>query len=798
MMHKLYQTQPTDPHTMRHSPITSFLGCFCLLLLLCLLVFPGMAEEQGLSGPGEKKLQISLFVPELAIPSIYHVPMAATWLNDSYLTYTIATPDGFERLGVDPGQKKQEVLCNESGLAAIISPVHGSPLNRSDIMFSTLQQKDDMTLEVRAADALWLVDILHKTAVRVDRETQTDVISSPDEQYQVGNKDDNLWLFEKGRPRKVQLTRDGSPNRTYSSAYVRWSPDSLRFTAVGIDSENLTTLPLLEWSPGESILPRIKNVPTGLPGDQSIMYERPYIFEAKSGKRIAFGVPPQPVTRSDHPAFWGGEAGNKLFYITTTRGDKNVSLYSIDTLNGNARLLIEEDSPTYYEPNLDNNQPPNIRVLSDGRIIWFSERDGNARLYLYTSQGKLIRPLTDGTLIVRDILAVDEKDGSMFVTAGGRENGRDPYYRHLYRIGLLNRTTTLLTPEDADHDITLSPDRQYFMDTHSRTDLPPVSVIRRADGSLVMTLENADITGITRNGWRTPETFTAVAADNTTVLYGLIVKPTRFDQNSTYPVIEYVYPGPFCIVTPKAFPSSHDGEAGSFWLAQALADQGFIVVFLDARGTAFRDKRFHDASYGRMGDSGLPDHVAALRQIALNRTWMDLSRVGIYGHSGGGFMTAQAMLTYPDFYDVGVASAGNYDNRLYNYMFVERFLGYPVNKTTYEAQVTGLKAKNLAGHLLLTTGDVDDNVNPTMTMQFAKALVEERKMFDMLILPGKDHQFLYDQYYMGRLIGYFIQHLQGKDPVMVIIPAQDPTLLAEYGGSFNNHTFESGAPSYRE
>jgi len=760
------------------------------ILIFALIVSQCVAVDVVKPVDNEKKLVINIYVPEYAIPSIYNIPNSTIWLNDTFLSYKKETPEGFELIAVEPDKKQKTVLCTESSLAEILAGFTGKKVNNSDILFSSLVLNNDMTIEVQGLNKTWNIDLKTKVAKEIDNEeTDDDGSISPGCNYTVFEKDKNLWLKEKGKQGESQLTYDGSSNLSYYPSYIHWSPDSSRFVAMRIDSRNITTLPLLDSSPADNLLPEVRTVKIALPGDTNVLMEKPIIFDVKTGGRVPFRLPQVNLTMIGNPIMWSEGPRQNLYYLTLNRGEKNATFFSINPDTGEPHVLIQENSSSYYEPNLELGEKPNIRILKDGKIIWFSERSGWAQLYLYDNKGTLIRPITNGTFVVREIKGVDEENKYIYFTAGGKEPGRDPYYQHLYRVHIDGSNLTLLTPEDADHYVTFSPNLSYFIDTYSRVDLPPETVLRSSDGSLIMDLEKADISEIQKKGWTNPEMVKTVAGDGKTGLYGLIIKPVGFNKNERYPVIEAVYPGPFNIITPKTFPAYHDLPSGEFWIAQTLANLGFIVVFLDGRGTAYRDKNFHDVSYGHMGDvGGISDHVTGLQQLALNRSWMDLSRVGIYGHSGGGFMTAQALLTYPDFYDVGVASAGNYDNRLYNSLFVEKYQGYPVNTTSYYEQVTGIKAKNLKGHLLLITGDVDDNVNPSMTMQFAASLIKEKKMFDMLVLPGKDHRFFFDSYYLSRMYSYFVEHLLNKDPVMYVIPTQDPSLLAEYGGSFNNLT----------
>ena len=362
--------------------------------------------------------------------------------------------------------------------------------------------------------------------------------------------------------------------------------------------------------------------------------------------------------------------------------------------------------------------------------------------------------------MVRELVHVDENNSTVYFTAGGREAGRDPYYRHLYRVSLNGSGLRLLTPEDADHVIQAAPDGTAFIDTYSRVDLPPVTVLRDQNGNITLTLETGDIANLTDKGWKPPEIFSVKALDGQIDLYGLIIKPTDFNASKRYPVVETVYPGPWIIVTAKSFPGVENWVNKIFWRGQALAEQGFIVVTFDGPGTPYRSKEFHDVSFGHLGDAGgLADHINALKELAKDRPYMDLGRVGMFGHSAGGFMTAQALLTYPDFYKVGVASSEDYDSRFYGAFWGEKYEGL---ESDYKEQITSLKAGNLTGKLFLITGDVDDNVNPCMTMQLADSLINANEAFDLLVMTNRNHDLSYDPYYLHRLFGYFMEHLQNN------------------------------------
>jgi dipeptidyl aminopeptidase/acylaminoacyl peptidase len=344
----------------------------------------------------------------------------------------------------------------------------------------------------------------------------------------------------------------------------------------------------------------------------------------------------------------------------------------------------------------------------------------------------------------------------------GFETGRDPYFEHLYRVGLDGRGWTLLTPENANHSVTLAPDGAAFIDTYSTPDTPPVTVLRDRDGRELVVLERADVSRLLETGWRPPTPVTMKGRDGTTDIYGLMFTPTDLDSTASYPIIDYIYPGP------------QSGSVGSRSFSpargdhQALAELGFVVVAIDGMGTPGRSKAFHDTYYGDMGDNTLPDQVTGIQQLARRYPWIDVERVGIWGHSGGGFATAAAMFRYPDFFTVGIAESGNHDNRNYEDDWGERYQGLLVEQNgsdNYAEEANQTHAANLKGHLLLAHGGMDSNVPPYNTYLVVDALIKANKDFDLLIFPNAGHGYGRDSMYMmRRRWDYFVRHLLGAEP----------------------------------
>jgi dipeptidyl aminopeptidase/acylaminoacyl peptidase len=486
---------------------------------------------------------------------------------------------------------------------------------------------------------------------------------------------------------------------------------------------------------------------------------------------VRLNLPPDQhrSTLCDNIACRGGEwadvqwdkDGAKLAFVSTSRDHKQETLRIADATTGVVRDVLEEKVSTFFE---SGNGRVNWRYLPDTKeFLWFSERDNWGHLYLYDAEtGKLKNQITKGDWNVTQLLRVDEKNRQLYFLGVGREKGRDPYFIHFYRIGFDGGNLTLLTPEDANHEVTLSASGKYFVDSFSTPGVPAVAMLRDENGKLLAPLERADIAKLTVTGWKPPATFTVKARDGVTDLYGLMFKPTNFDPTKKYPIVNHIYPGP------------QTGSVGSrsFSAAradcQALAELGFIVVEIDGMGTPWRSKKFHEAYYGNLGDNTLPDQVTGMNQLADRYPWIDLNRAGIYGHSGGGYAAAGAMFHYPDFFKVGISEAGNHDNREYEDDWAEKWQGLlvvnPDGTTNYDNQANQLFAKNLKGHLLLAHGTMDNNVPPYNTLLVVNELIKANKDFDLLLLPNRNHGFGNEAYMVRRRWDYFVRYLLGAEP----------------------------------
>nr|MBC8305964.1 prolyl oligopeptidase family serine peptidase [Pelagibacterales bacterium] len=462
----------------------------------------------------------------------------------------------------------------------------------------------------------------------------------------------------------------------------------------------------------------------------------------------------------------------KLAFISSSRDHKEAHLQIADSKTGNVSSIFKENVETYYESGVRGE---NWEVLFDSdEYIWYSEKDNWGHLYLYNLKTKKLKNrITEGEWLVRELMHIDTEKRELIFTAGGKENG-NPYHVYLYKVNFDGTGLQCLTPEKGTHKINPSPDWNYFVTTYSTTSNPPVSILKNRNGEKITELSSSNSSELERNGWQKPIEFSVKARDNKTDLFGIMYVPSFYNENDKYPVLNYIYPGP------------QSGSVGnySFVVArrdfQALSELGFVIVSVDAMGTPGRSKSFHDAYYGNMGDNGLPDNITTIEQLSKKYKAMDLSRVGIWGHSGGGFASTAALLRYPDFYDVAVSSSGNHDNRNYEADWGEKWHGLltPLNlnssdgktdfdstKTNYDIQANQLLVENLKGKLLIAHGMLDDNVPPSNTMVVVDALIKANKDFDLLLFPNKRHGYGdLSNYMMRRKWDFFVKHLKGLDP----------------------------------
>lgn len=727
--------------------------------------------------------------------------LTPTWIGGSdRFWYRVRTERGSEFVYVDLTRKVRRPAFDHARLAASLARAADTTVVGDSLPFASLDWLEEgkaVRVRVMLRGTAWRCDLASYACDSTTAPTppKPGELLSPDGRWALFTREHNLWVREVATGERRQLTRDGTARNAYAghpeqstnhvsmqrlgmpiAPVAAWSPDSRKVLVHRIDERRVPESFLVQSVPDSTLRPRLWRFAFPFPGDSSAT-ARTYVIDVASGGAVQVQGEDALVMLESPLAlqlvWWGDSSGSVAYQLLRERAMKSFTLVAIDASAGTVRPVATERGPTLVEPTPTLGMQPNIRVTSDGReVIWYSERDGWGQLYLLdAATGAVKHRITTGEGIVRSIVKVDERARRIWFLASGREPGRDPYLRHLYAVGFDGSGLALLSPEDADHDVTLSPDGRWCIDRYSRVDLAPVTVARRLDGTAVLPLERADVSRLLATGWRYPERFVTKAADGATDVFGILIKPADFDSTKRYPLIEEIYPGPQAIQVPKVFTPGND--------QRALVELGMIGVAVDGRGTPLRSKAFHDYSYGRLETGGgLEDHVAAYKAVAATRPWMDLDRVGIYGHSGGGFASTRALLMYPDFYKVAVSSAGNHDQRGYLGLWGETYQGMP-SGDNYVQQANGSLASRLKGKLMLSYADMDDNVPPALTVQLIDALTRANKDYDLLVIPNGNHGYYANPYLRRRRWDYFVTHLIGATPPVdfrIVEPVASPRM----------------------
>ncbi|UKK67246.1 S9 family peptidase [Prevotella communis] len=571
---------------------------------------------------------------------------------------------------------------------------------------------------------------------------------SPDGKSQVYLKDNNLWVKLNGEERALTTNGDST---YYYSAWGSYSADGRYYATVRIKPAPKHYVYYVESSPKDRLEPVLHKQEYAKPGD-SLNYRVPVIVEMATGRVIE---PSTDLFKSQYQVTaprWDADNEHVTFEFNE-RGHKTYRVLELSAKTGLVRTLIEEKNDKY----INYNRQRRIDLQDGKRIVWTSERDGRNHIYLYDRQkGQLIRQVTKGEYYVRGIQHVDEKAGIIYFSACGMNKGEDPYLIHYYKIGLNGKGLVCLTPEEGNHSVTYTEDMVYLIDTYSTVTTPPVTVLRSGkDGKILRTLETADITALEAVGWKAPEVFVAKGRDGKTDMWGLIQRPSNFDPNKKYPIIEYIYSGPGDQYVPKTFTP---------WLyyLQNMAELGFIVVQVDAMTTSYRTREFEEVCYKNLKDGGLPDRIAWIKAAAEKYPYMDIDRVGIYGCSAGGQNALAAVLWHGDFYKAAYAACGCHDNRMDKIWWNEQWMSYPIDSSYVECSNVE-NAYRLERPLMLVVGELDDNVDPASTMQVVNALEKAGKDFELVVIPGAHHT-MGESYGDHKRYDFFVRHLLGVDP----------------------------------
>lgn len=694
----------------------------------------------------------------------------------------------------------------------------GKDVDATRLPLADFEEGTNRTIRFSAFGSQWSCGTLRAGCRKLEAPAAFDplAVPSPDGRWLAYFEGGNLWVRSRDGQERFALTTDAAPHLSYAShvqstlgviltgararalavkdgmpipgppgppaaPVVLWSPDSTHLLTHRIDERAVRDITVVQSTPLDgSVRPLTNSWRYAMPNDAAVAHVEPWIFDVSRHSGRPVDIEPLPgvfFTPIESRDTWWSKDSRSVYLIARSRYAKSMTLERIDAEDGHVQALISESGKTFVE-SASLGERPMVYLLGNGEILWFSERDGHGHLYVYDAEtGALKRALTSGDWTVRNVLRIDERSGYIYVSGNEREPGADPYFRFVYRIRLRDGEVTRLTPEDADHDVPaaqlnamvdlpvsalgFSPSGQYFLETHSRPDLPPTTVLRGADGRYIAQVEAADISRLMASGLTMPERFQTLAQDGKTKLYGVVLRPSNFDPSRSYPVIDSPYPGPQAHRVDPRFMSLVFDELG----AQAYAELGAIVVMVDGRGTHGRSKSFHDESYGGLAQAGhLDDHVAAIRDLAHRYPYIDLDRVGIFGSSGGGYATVHALATFPDFFKVGVADAGNHDQRGYIAVWGETYNG-PEQGDNYRDASNAELAKNIRGKLFLLHGDMDSNVLPSQTLQLAAALIAANRDFDLLMVPNAGHVTARGRTYaLRRAWDFMVRHLLGAEP----------------------------------
>lgn len=768
---------------------------------------------------------------------VFSLNVDAHWLKKGdRFWYEYETTEGKKWYIVDAAKGEKKLMFDNDKMAAEITKIVKDPFDAQHLAIDSLRFVGDETLiqfEVKSTEEIEKKDTTKKDAKPTKEKKTfyfeyylnsgqlTELVDfkkpkrkpfwanmSPDGNTIVFGKHFNLYYMDKANYEKAllneedstivehKLTEDGVEYFAYygggaysgngennvdkeknkdkrKPVFVLWSPDSKYFTITKTDARQVKDL----WVINSIANPRptIETYKYWMPGEKESPKDYLMLFDmtTKKGKEInvssfkdqsisTWNKPSMANARDDEfrPLIWLGN--NQQFYFSRTSRDlKRIDQCVFNIKADSVRVIIAERLNTYVEVNRPG-------LVNDGNeIIEWSERDGWAHFYLYDNNGHLKNQITSGPWHCEDIVQIDEKKRVLYFTANGREKNENPYYLHLYKVNFDGTGLKLLNDGDYHHTVSMNDNKSFFVNNYSRVNTNPKSALYNAEGKKVMDLETADLSSLFAAGYKYPEPFKVKADDGITDLYGVMYKPFDFDSTKKYPIIEYVYPGPQTEAVNTSFSKGMDR-------VDRLAQLGFIVVTVGNRGGhPSRSKWYHNYGYGNLRDYGLADKKATAEQLADRFSFIDIDKVGIHGHSGGGFMSTAAMLVYPDFFKVAVSNAGNHDNSIYNRWWSEKHHGVKEiistkgdTTFTYNIDKNPDVAKNLKGRLLLIHGEIDNNVHPAGTMRVVNALIKANKRFDMLLLPTQRHGFgNMTEYWFWKTADYFAYWLMGDTSI---------------------------------
>ncbi len=698
--------------------------------------------------------------------------------------YRNKTRTGAEFVVINPLTNARALLFDNARLAAVMSLAADSTYDPDRLPFRAFRfgndGDDETSIEFRAGKRQFACDIVKYSCVAKDTTyNESPFVLSPDKKLEAFVVGHDLYVRSRGGKDSVRLTTDGEQYYSYGVVAarpqqllrpsplgrrpnVRWSPDSKKLLVPRQDERRVGQMPYVSYT---SQRPRLFTQPYALPGDTVVPTPNFYIVDVTTKQSTKVDLPVRfniaNINGSVRDSTWT-PTSDKLYISGLARASKATYLVEVDAANGKGTLIAKDTGKTYVEI-ASPRDPESWYVLKSGETVWWSERDGYGHLWLLNRDGSVKNQITRGPWQVGAVLHVDETTRTVWFSGRGREADQLVYNTHLYKSSLDGSGLVKLTPEAANHDLTMSPSGRFVVDRFSEIGAAPVAVLRdAATGRVIRNLEKGDVSQLAAVGWKPAIPFTTKARDGLTDIHGVMYLPSTLDSTKRYPIISHIYPGPQ-VGSVGAWSFKNGGEPF------ALAELGFIVVQIDHLGTPGRSKAFHDNYYGNFTDNGLPDHIAAIKQLAARHRFIDVERVGIFGHSGGGFASTDAILKYPEFFKVAVSGAGNHDNRSYNIYWSEKYQGLLKRDSTrrgednFTASANKSYASNLRGRLMLMHGDMDDNVHPAMTIQLVDELIKANKTFDLIMAPDRAHG-LNEPYFIRRRWDYFVEHLLGAMP----------------------------------
>lgn len=730
-------------------------------LLLCGVMSAALADTPSLESLLSRAQSVA---PDQLAKLVRGERLTPHWREHSAeFWFTAERAGGVEYLRVDPTKKSIKPLFDRARLDAALRATTGQtgPEEFDDPDFDFAANEFSFKLQGERWTYSTTTHELGKTGA-------PDGGVSPDKRWRALVRDHDLYLEEMTTGQVRRLTTDGSPQAPYArpivnlndmvaqgtsapvlDADVTWSPDSRRFISYQMTLTGARHLSAVQSTPPGGASPRVFDYIYPMAGDEHVPLAHTVIFDVASGVVTRVESPVTEMLYYGAPEFQWTRDGSAVLQKITRRGYGALRLYSIDAATGRSVQLHADESERFVDFYWHRwTYSPEANAA-----FWISERDGWSHALRVTLRGEKTY-LTSGAWMVSGFAGNDSSGKALFVVGRGRERDRDPYLQHLYRVENDGRKITLLTPEPADHDVSVAPDGRFFVDNLSTIEQPTRSLLRSTrDGAVLMELQRADISEMTKRGLRPPEPFTALAADDKTQLYGALYKPANFDPGRRYPVVEYIYTGPHTMTTPKSF-----AKALSVDVAFSMTELGFAVVVVDGRGTSGRGRAFLDPAYQNLHAVGLDDHIAAIRSLAARHSYLDVARFGVYGFSAGGYDVVRAMTERPSFYKVGISASGNHDNRLDKAVWNEQWMGYPLG-AQYDDNSNVAWAGKLTGRLFLAHGELDENVPLAATLRLVDALIAANKPFEFLVVPNADHYLMKVPYFNRRRFEFFLHEL---------------------------------------